>query len=77
MKELNLADIYRILHPNTKTCTYESKSLNLKSRIDYFIISKELSIATRRVESIPRHKSLFPLTVSLLALIQLTRLRSL
>ena len=25
MEELNLADFYRLLHPNTKTCTCESK----------------------------------------------------
>ena len=40
MAELNLVDIYRTLHPNTKTYTYETKSQKLKSRIDYFIIAK-------------------------------------
>ena len=43
MKELNLTDIYRELHPKSKSFTYVSKSLNLKSRIDYFLISRSLS----------------------------------
>ena len=37
MEELDLVDIYRKLHPNTRAFTYESKSLKLKSRIDYFL----------------------------------------
>ena len=28
MKELNLIDIYRQIHPTTKSFTYESKALN-------------------------------------------------
>ena len=38
MKDLNLADIYRTIHPNTRTYTYESKSLKLKSTIDFFLV---------------------------------------
>ena len=33
MEELNLMDIYRHIHPTAETFTYESKPLNLKSRI--------------------------------------------
>jgi len=36
MKAANLIDIYRKIHPKNKTYTYESKSLELKSRIDFF-----------------------------------------
>ncbi|CAH3144001.1 unnamed protein product, partial [Porites lobata] len=36
MEELNLIDIYRQIHPTTKSFAYESKPLNLKSRIDFF-----------------------------------------
>ena len=36
MEELGLQDIYRKLHPNTKSFTYETKNLKLKSRIDFF-----------------------------------------
>ena len=41
MKELNLTDVYRAIHPGTRTYTYESKSLRLKSRIDFFLVSKQ------------------------------------
>ena len=42
MKELNLGDkLYRAIHPSTRTYTYKSKSLRLKSRIDFFLVSKQ------------------------------------
>ena len=50
MKELNLTDIYRELHPKSKSFTYVSKLLNLKSRIDYFLISRSLSCDVKQVE---------------------------
>ena len=63
MKELNLPDIYRELHPKSKSFTYVSKSLNLKSRIDYFLISRSLSCDVKQVEiriSIaPDHNAIF------------------
>ena len=63
MEELNLLDIYRHLHPKSKSFTYESKPLKLKSGIDYFLISRSLSCATRKAEictSIaPDHNSVF------------------
>ena len=40
MEEIGLVDIYRLLHPRTKQFTYESKPLRLKSRIEFFLISK-------------------------------------
>ena len=43
MKELNLTDIYRELHP-------KSESFNLKSRIDYFLISRSLSCDVKQAE---------------------------
>jgi len=36
MDELGLVDAYRVVHPKKKAFTYESKSLKLKSRIDFF-----------------------------------------
>ena len=36
MDELGLVDVYRVLHPKKKAFTYESKTLRLKSRIDFF-----------------------------------------
>jgi len=43
MKAANLIDIYHPKlkgHPKNKTYTYESKSLKLKSRIDFFLSGK-------------------------------------
>ena len=63
MDELNLIDIYRHLHPNAKTFTYESKTLKLKSRIDFFLVSHAISLdvlkSETRVSIAPDHKSIF------------------
>ena len=63
MEELNLIDIYRQFNPTKKYFTYESKPLNLKSRIDFFLISRPLSCCVKNTEirtSIaPDHKSIF------------------
>lgn len=50
MEELNLIDIYRQIHPTTKSFTYESKPLNLKSRIDFFLISRPLCCCVKSTE---------------------------
>ena len=43
MKEFNLVEVYRRLHPNSKTYTYETKNKKkLRSRIDFFIVTKQL-----------------------------------
>jgi len=61
MDELTLIDIYRQIHPTTKSFSYESKPLNLKSRIVYFVISRSLSSCVKSVEIrasvAPDHKS--------------------
>ena len=63
MEELDLLDIYRVLHANTKSFTYETKNSKLKSRIDFFLISRTLSVNVKRAEvrsSIaPDHKAIF------------------
>ena len=63
MEKLDLVGIYRKLHPNTKAFTYESKSLKLKSRIDYFLVSSTIAVNAKRAEirpSIaPDHKAIF------------------
>ena len=63
MEELNLIDIYRQIHPTTKSFTYESKPLNLKSRIDFFLISRPLCCCVKsteiRTSIAPDHKSIF------------------
>ena len=49
MEELNLIDIYRRIRPTTKSFTYESKTLNVKSRID-FSLFLVLCLAASRVQ---------------------------
>lgn len=43
MEMFDLVDIQRMRHPKLRKFTYESKSLKLKSRIDFFLIAKNLS----------------------------------
>ena len=63
MEELDLLDIYRELHVNTKTFTYETKNLKIKSRIDFFLVSRAVSVNVKRAEIrcsvAPDHKSIF------------------
>ena len=63
IKEINLVDIYREMHPKNKSYTYESKPLKLKSRIDFFLIrSKYKPDITRvqtRISIAPDHKAVF------------------
>ena len=52
MNELNLIDIYRKLHPKTRSFTYESKTINLKSRIllDFILVSRPISMEVQNAE---------------------------
>ena len=50
IKEANLVDIYRKLHPKNKSYTYESKPLKLKSRTDFFLISGKFQPDITKVE---------------------------
>ena len=43
MEMFDCVDIQRMRHPKLGKLTYESKSLKLKSRIDFFLIAKNLS----------------------------------
>ena len=43
MEMFDLVDIQRMRHPKLRKFTYESKSLKLKSRIDFLFIAKNLS----------------------------------
>ena len=59
----NLFDIYRKIHPKNRTYTYESKTLKLKSRIDFFLISGKFQHNVTKVETrasiAPDHKAVF------------------
>ena len=63
MDELGLVDVYRVLHPKKKAFTYESKSLKLKSSIDFFLIAQSLksNIRTAEIRSsiAPDHKAIY------------------
>jgi len=63
MDELGLVDAYRVVHPKKKAFTYESKSLMLKSRIDFFLIAQSLksNIRTAEIRSsiAPDHKAIY------------------
>ena len=63
MEELDLLDIYRQFHADTKLFTYETKNSKLKSRIDFFLVSRPISYDVKRTEvrsSIaPDHKAIF------------------
>ena len=61
MDELGL--VYPVLHPKKKAFTYESKTLSLKSRIDFFLIAQsfKLNIRTAEIRSsiAPDHKAIY------------------
>ena len=63
MNELNLIDIYRKLHPKSRSFTYESKTINLKSRIDFILVSRPISMEVQNAEIrtsvAPDHKATF------------------
>ena len=53
MDVFDLIDIQRVRYPKLRKFTYESKSLRLKSRIDFFLISKDLTVNIKRSEILP------------------------
>ena len=63
MEELDLPDIYRQFHADTKSLTFETKNSKLKSRIDFFLVCRPISNNIKRTEvrsSIaPDHKAIF------------------
>ena len=50
MNELNLIDIYWKLHPKTRSFTYKSKTINLKLRIDFILVSCPISVEVQNAE---------------------------
>ena len=60
-REFGLVDILRVKNPNGKFYTYESKALKLKSRIDYFLITKSwghlVSVADTKISIAPDHRA--------------------
>ena len=59
MEELDLLDIYRQFHADTKSFTYETKNSKLKSRIDFFLVSRPISYNVGALFHRPDHKAIF------------------
>ena len=61
MDDIGLIDVFRKLHPNERSFTYESKSLEVRSRIDFFLVSKSVEnwvVKTNtKVSNAPDHKA--------------------
>ena len=62
MDELNLVDILRIKNSSKRCFTYESSALKMKSRIDFFLISKSPISSTKTADIktaiAPDHKAI-------------------
>ena len=56
MEMFDLVDIQRVKHPNVNKYSYVSKALNVKSRIDFFLIANKKQIGVK-VESLPSNNS--------------------
>ena len=50
MDTLDLVDIQRTHSPNVNKFSYRSKTLDVKSRIDFFLISKQLTKFVKKVD---------------------------
>ena len=63
MKVANLVDIYRVFHPKIGSFTCESKTLKLKSRLDFFLVSGNFQPDIIKVEArasiAPDHTAIF------------------
>ena len=61
MKEFDLVDVFREQKPNKKSFTYESKSLKICSRIDFFLIPRYQIYLVEQIETVtsnaPDHKA--------------------
>ena len=49
----DLVDIQRVRHPKLRKFTYESKSLKMKSRFDFFLVAKNLTRSVKKTEIYP------------------------
>ena len=43
-----MTDIWRALHPDLTRFTWRNKSLKIQSRLDYFLVSQDLSALTKK-----------------------------
>ena len=63
MDILDLIDIQRVKHPKLRKYSYESKTLKVKSRIDFFLVAKHLEQYVKKCEIYssvePYHKAIY------------------
>ena len=63
MDILDLIDIQRVKHPKLRKYSYESKTLKVKSRIDFFLVAKHLEQYVKKCEIYssvaPDHKAIY------------------
>ena len=63
MDILDLIDIQRVKHPKLRKYSYESKTLKVKSRIDFFLVAKHLEQYVKKCEIYssvaPDHKTIY------------------
>ena len=63
MDIFDLVDIQRVKHPNINKYLYVSKALKMRSRIDYFLVTKNLTKYVQEVDIqpsiVPDHKTVF------------------
>ena len=55
--ELDLVDIWRIKHPNTKSFTWSQQSPNIFCRLEFWLISNNLYDLVSNTEIIPTIKT--------------------
>ena len=53
MDMFDLIDIQRVRHPKLRKFTYESKAIRMKSRIDYFLLAKNLTKNVKKTDVFP------------------------
>ena len=53
MEMFDLVDIQRVRHSRLRKFTYESKSLKVKSRIDFFLVVKNLTLSVKSTRIYP------------------------
>ena len=54
MEELDLLDVYQEFYANARTFTIETKNLKIKSRIDFFLVSRAVSVNVREQRFVVR-----------------------
>ena len=63
MDMFDLIDIQRVRYPKSRKFTYESKAIGMKSRIDFFLLAKNLTKSVKKTEIYPSiapdHKAIY------------------